>query len=242
MVRRRRTRCVAGGISASAAPSGFGVAKPRRCSPTAGPIRIKRWPRRAIAQAWPICWPPAATHIAKRSAPTTICSSACNSRTPADSLARTISTSNRALPIIIRCWTQKFGIDPHDQSVVWTDDDLERLIDAYVAAAGLRAKSAFNSSISKPATAICCTSFSVPAVAPAVSAAIWTAARGCCFRSSSACAIGIPICMVVVRLSVFDTLPYKTSREIGEPLDYQHLLPYEFGFGVDREQSAGNSI
>ena len=30
----------------------------------------------------------------------------------------------------------KFGIDPHDQRVVWTDDDLERLIDSYVAAAG----------------------------------------------------------------------------------------------------------
>src|SRR5687768_10147169 len=31
----------------------------------------------------------------------------------------------------------KFGIDPHDNSVVFTDDELERLIDAYVAAAGL---------------------------------------------------------------------------------------------------------
>ena len=31
----------------------------------------------------------------------------------------------------------KFGIDPDDDSVVWTDDDLERLIDNYVAAAGL---------------------------------------------------------------------------------------------------------
>ena len=31
----------------------------------------------------------------------------------------------------------KFGIDPHDTSIVWKDDDLERLIDRYVAAAGL---------------------------------------------------------------------------------------------------------
>ena len=42
-----------------------------------------------------------------------------------------------------------------------------------------------------------------------------------------------PDLQIVVRLSVFDTLPYKTSGEIGEPLDYRHLLPYEFGFGVD---------
>jgi 2,4-dienoyl-CoA reductase-like NADH-dependent reductase (Old Yellow Enzyme family) len=39
--------------------------------------------------------------------------------------------------------------------------------------------------------------------------------------------------MIVVRLSVFDTVPYKTSREIGEPLPYSNLLPYEYGFGVD---------
>src|SRR5438552_4118317 len=31
----------------------------------------------------------------------------------------------------------KFHIDPNDQKVVWTDDDLERLIDAYVIGAGL---------------------------------------------------------------------------------------------------------
>src|SRR4030095_8930256 len=31
----------------------------------------------------------------------------------------------------------KFGIDPGEESVGWTDDDLERWIDSYVAAAGL---------------------------------------------------------------------------------------------------------
>ncbi|HEY5311046.1 MAG TPA: NADH:flavin oxidoreductase, partial [Pirellulales bacterium] len=31
----------------------------------------------------------------------------------------------------------KFGIDPQDQGIVWTDDDLERLIERYVAAASL---------------------------------------------------------------------------------------------------------
>ena len=32
---------------------------------------------------------------------------------------------------------EKFGIDPLDTSLVWTDGELERLIDRYVAAAGL---------------------------------------------------------------------------------------------------------
>ncbi len=35
---------------------------------------------------------------------------------------------------------------------------------------------------------------------------------------------------VLVRLSIFDSLPYKTSREVGEPMAYESLLPYRFGF------------
>ena len=42
-----------------------------------------------------------------------------------------------------------------------------------------------------------------------------------------------PDLSVVVRLSVFDIVPFKTSREIGEPMEYKSLLPYQFGFGVD---------
>jgi 2,4-dienoyl-CoA reductase-like NADH-dependent reductase (Old Yellow Enzyme family) len=42
-----------------------------------------------------------------------------------------------------------------------------------------------------------------------------------------------PDLMIVVRLSVFDTVPYATSKEVGQPMDYRQLLPYEFGFGVD---------
>src|SRR5205823_6498516 len=32
---------------------------------------------------------------------------------------------------------EKFGIQPGDESVVWTDDELERLIDTYIVAAGI---------------------------------------------------------------------------------------------------------
>jgi len=38
---------------------------------------------------------------------------------------------------------------------------------------------------------------------------------------------------VGVRLSVFDTVPYQTSRELGRPLPYADYVPYRFGFGVD---------
>jgi 2,4-dienoyl-CoA reductase-like NADH-dependent reductase (Old Yellow Enzyme family) len=41
--------------------------------------------------------------------------------------------------------------------------------------------------------------------------------------------------IVGVRLSVFDVIPYRTSREIGQPMAYESLLPYEFGFGIDAD-------
>src|SRR5207249_4719966 len=41
-----------------------------------------------------------------------------------------------------------------------------------------------------------------------------------------------PDLQVMVRLSVFDTLPYKTSRDVGEPMAFERLLPYRLGFGV----------
>jgi len=36
-----------------------------------------------------------------------------------------------------------------------------------------------------------------------------------------------------VRLSVFDFVPYKTSRETGEPMEFASIFPYEYGFGAD---------
>ena len=42
-----------------------------------------------------------------------------------------------------------------------------------------------------------------------------------------------PGLLIGVRLSVFDTLPYQTSREVGRPMEYRELLPYTIGFGVD---------
>jgi 2,4-dienoyl-CoA reductase-like NADH-dependent reductase (Old Yellow Enzyme family) len=41
-----------------------------------------------------------------------------------------------------------------------------------------------------------------------------------------------PDLMIGVRLSAFDTLPYETSREVGRPMAYASLVPYEYGFGV----------
>ncbi len=41
--------------------------------------------------------------------------------------------------------------------------------------------------------------------------------------------------MIGVRLSVFDTIPYRSGREVGEPMPHDGLLPYQYGFGIDAE-------
>ena len=46
----------------------------------------------------------------------------------------------------------------------------------------------------------------------------------------------LPDLIVVVRLSIFDAPPYVTSREVGRPMDYEQLLPYQFGFGVNPDR------
>jgi 2,4-dienoyl-CoA reductase-like NADH-dependent reductase (Old Yellow Enzyme family) len=44
-----------------------------------------------------------------------------------------------------------------------------------------------------------------------------------------------PDLLVGVRLSVFDTVPFRHGPDGGEPAPFDDLLPYDFGFGVNRD-------
>jgi NADPH2 dehydrogenase len=127
----------------------------------------------------------------------------------------------------------KFGIDPGNQSVVWTDDDLERLIDSYIAAAGLARDVGFQFVDVKACHGYLLHEFLSARVRPGRFGGDLDGRTRLMFTIIEQIRNRYPELMIVVRLSVFDTLPYKTSREIGEPLPYKELLPYGFGFGVD---------
>jgi 2,4-dienoyl-CoA reductase-like NADH-dependent reductase (Old Yellow Enzyme family) len=43
----------------------------------------------------------------------------------------------------------------------------------------------------------------------------------------------VPDVSVAVRLSIYDTVPYRTGREPGRPMDFERELPYRFGFGTN---------
>jgi 2,4-dienoyl-CoA reductase-like NADH-dependent reductase (Old Yellow Enzyme family) len=128
---------------------------------------------------------------------------------------------------------RKFHIDPQDESVVWTDDDLKRLIDRYVAAAGLARDVGFQFVDIKACHGYLLHEFLSARTRPGPFGGDLAG------RSRVLCTIiqrvrsEFPELLIGVRLSAFDMAPFETSREVGRPMPYDDLLPYQYGFGVD---------
>jgi NADPH2 dehydrogenase len=128
---------------------------------------------------------------------------------------------------------EKFSISPDDQSVVWTDDQLQSLIDDYVEAARLAAEAGYRFVDVKACHGYLLHEFLSARVRPGPFGGDFDG-RTRLLRTIIERIHGeIPGLMIGVRLSVFDTPPYRTSRETGQPMPHEHLAPYEYGFGVD---------
>lgn len=126
----------------------------------------------------------------------------------------------------------KFGIDPHDQSLVLTDDELERLIDAYVDAAKLSAELGYEFVDVKACHGYLLHEFLGARSRPGKFGGD-LAGRSRLMRTI----IGrirneVPGLMIGVRLSLFDFVPYATSREVGQPMDFSKLTADEAPFGA----------
>ncbi len=129
----------------------------------------------------------------------------------------------------------KFGIDPHDHSVVWSDDDLERLVDRYVASAKLAREAGFQFVDVKACHGYLLHEFLSARRRPGRFGGDFEGRTRLLLTIISRIQNECPDLVVAVRLSIFDTLPFETSRDVGEPLPHADLLPYEFGFGVDAQ-------
>jgi 2,4-dienoyl-CoA reductase-like NADH-dependent reductase (Old Yellow Enzyme family) len=126
----------------------------------------------------------------------------------------------------------KFGVDPHDESLVMSDADVELLIDAYCEAARLASEVGFDFVDVKSCHGYLLHEF--------LSARTRGGKYGGDFAGRTRLLTTIiervqaenPKLAIGVRLSVFDTVPFQTSREIGKPWPYEDHLPYTLGFGV----------
>lgn len=127
----------------------------------------------------------------------------------------------------------KFGISSDDDSVVWTDDELEQLIDAYVDAAKTAADVGYQFVDVKACHGYLLHEFLSARKRPGRFGGDFAGRTRVLRTIIERIHSEIPGLMVAVRLSIFDIPPYITSREVGQPMSFEDLLPYEFGFGCD---------
>jgi len=126
----------------------------------------------------------------------------------------------------------KFGIDPHDDAVVISDEEVARLIDDYVAAAELARDVGFQFVDVKSCHGYLLHEFLSARPRPGKFGGNFDGRTRLLTTIVRRIRETLPDLPVVVRLSVFDMPPFQTSREIGRPMDFAELLPYELGFGV----------
>ncbi|MEC9095533.1 MAG: NADH:flavin oxidoreductase, partial [Planctomycetota bacterium] len=129
----------------------------------------------------------------------------------------------------------KFGIAPDDEVSVWTDEQLEHLIQSYVNAAKLAQQAGY-----KFVDVKCCHGYLLHEF---LSARTRPGRFGGDYEGRTRLLKTIieqiqEQCsglMVMVRLSFFDAPPFETSQDVGVPMDFEHLLPYQFGFGCRQD-------
>ena len=127
----------------------------------------------------------------------------------------------------------KHKVNPQDTACVLTDDDVERLIDAYLAAAHDAAAAGFDMVDIKACHGYLLHEF--------LSARRRPGKYGGDFEGRTRLLRtiigrvrnelpGLPVC---VRLSLFDVVPWHKVGDHGEPFPHADALPYDCGFGVD---------
>ena len=130
---------------------------------------------------------------------------------------------------------RKFNIDPADMSIVWTDSQLDALIEDYVAGAKVAHEAGFDFVDIKACHGYLLHEF--------LSARLRSGRYGGDLEGRTrllqsiiqAVQREVPELEIGVRLSIFDRPPYQMGAEFGEPMPYADLLPYSLGFGADSQ-------
>jgi len=130
---------------------------------------------------------------------------------------------------------RKFNIDPSNDSVVWTDSQLDDLIGDYVAGAKVAREAGFDFVDIKACHGYLLHEF-LSARSRSGRYGGDLDGRTRLLRSIiGAVQREVPDLAIGVRLSIFDRPPYQMGEQHGEPMPFQDLLPYTFGFGTKAE-------
>jgi 2,4-dienoyl-CoA reductase-like NADH-dependent reductase (Old Yellow Enzyme family) len=128
---------------------------------------------------------------------------------------------------------RKFGIDPADDSIVWTDAQIERLMDRFVEAARLARDAGFQFVDVKACHGYLLHEFLSARTRPGPFGGDLPGRTRLLRTIVTRIRDEVPGVIIGVRLSAFDFVPFATSRDVGRPMPYEHLVPYEHGFGTD---------
>ncbi len=127
----------------------------------------------------------------------------------------------------------KFGIDERDNAIVWTDAELERLIDDYVTAADVAVRAGFDFVDVKACHGYCLHEFLSARRRPGNYGGDLAGRTRLLLTIIERIQAEHPSLAIGVRLSAFDIVPYECGDETGRPMAYDGLLPYQDGFGVN---------
>lgn len=129
----------------------------------------------------------------------------------------------------------KFGIDPADDSIVWTDAQLDGLIEDYVRAARLAEQCGFDFVDVKACHGYLLHEFLSARARPGRYGGDLAGRSRLLLSIIDAIHSACPDLAVGVRLSFFDVLPFEGGTALGQPVKWPAGQPYEAGFGCDPE-------
>jgi|694.fasta_scaffold95708_3 NADPH2 dehydrogenase len=128
----------------------------------------------------------------------------------------------------------RHGIDPSDASCLLSDDDVERLIDAYVAAARDAEAAGFDMVDLKACHGYLMHEFLSARRRPGRFGGDFQGRTRLLVTLVERVRAACPKLLIGVRLSLFDTVPWHKVGDTGEPWPFHDAIPYDCGFGVDQ--------
>jgi NADPH2 dehydrogenase len=137
----------------------------------------------------------------------------------------------------------RFGIDPKDDRVVLTDDDLWRLMDDYVEASRLAAGAGFDFVDLKACHGYLGHELLSAFTRPGPFGGSFENRTRFIRELIGRVRAAAPKLHIGVRLSAFDFVPFEDDpatrcgrrKGMGVPSQFEHALPYRFGFGTDQQ-------